>query len=98
VWLCRRCHTITHHDDRMKAGALRRTNTDPCTCGKPSAIRQMCKGCYARWRAANMKATCSYPGCERNEHTRGLCSKHRQTEDGWAYAQPPKRRGPKPSL
>ena len=97
-WLCQDCHDKEHYDDRYRETQKRRKFFQPCQCGKKATCRQMCKGCYARWRKKNMTIKCVVPNCEMVQHMRGLCAKHRQQPHIFRiHALPKKRPGPVPT-
>lgn len=79
-WLCHECHDKEHYKTRYDLVQKRRKIFDPCVCGKKAVCRNMCKACYANWRAIGMKAKCIISDCERTQHTRGLCNKHKQNK------------------
>lgn len=96
-WLCSDCHDKEHYDLRYKMVQNRKKIFDPCACGKKAICRNMCPGCYARWRITVIKEKCLFPACENFQHMRGLCIKHRQQDEAFRlYALPRQRPGTKP--
>lgn len=96
-WLCQSCHDKEHYDTRYKITQEKRKLFDPCKCGKKAVARQMCKTCYARWRASQITLKCVISGCQKTRHTRGLCTAHKQDEYIYKhYALPKERPGTKP--
>lgn len=98
-WLCQECHDKEHYDLRYKITQAKRKLFEPCKCGKKAVARNMCKACYARWRASKITLKCVIVGCDKTRHTRGLCMAHKQNKEIYKqYALAKERPGPKSGI
>lgn len=97
IWLCRLCHDIESKEARIAEVMRRRKHFDPCSCGQPAIVRGMCMPCYNHWRATECPLPpCQVPGCNKRQHSRGLCDTHRQHKSIIdQFGLPPQKPGPK---